>query len=254
MAIGGIPDILHDDNWATTPIIPQVRGQFTFYSILADGFVVTPHTDSTGPPDARKRRSPGFVPRDAPVQNMTDASSFGEEVEPGLPLVSDPVLQSGTAPELQPIVGIEPQPVTGLGLLDRRLPAADPRPAPDQEPHYSQPTEPQPVADDSAHKKIQMTIDSGATNMSVYPPSASPFPLPISTNNEQIPFHISGRLPRLSLLASGDLLCPNQYLQRRLYCYASKIRSRYRRYTFLRRPARLGDGFDWLVETRPDGS
>jgi hypothetical protein len=136
LAIGGIPDIPHDDNWVSTPIIPRVRGKFLFYSILVDGFVVTPQAASTEPLTKRIRRSPKHVLRQAPV----DSATFGTLGEEG-----------------------EAEPVSGPVPLDPTfLPGPTPEPTPDPE------AQPQPASGANPGNKIQMTIDSGATNMYVH--------------------------------------------------------------------------------------
>jgi hypothetical protein len=140
LAIGGIPDVPHEDVWATTPIIPRVRGTFLFYSILVDGFIVTSQAASTEPLKGRLRRRLRHV--------LEVGGGLGEDGEAVL------------VPEA--LHGLRP--VTSSKAFDTMsLPVSTLEPPPDPEP------KPQPVSGANPGNKIQMTIDSGATNMCVYP-------------------------------------------------------------------------------------
>lgn len=146
LAIGGIPDIPHDGNWASTSIIPRVRGKFLFYSILVDGFVVTPQAASIEPLEERIRRSPKHVLRQVSVDNAT----FGTLGEEG---------------EAEPVSGPEPLDPTSL---PEPTPESTPDPEPQPQPQPVSEPQPLPVFGANPSNKIQMTIDSGATNMCVH--------------------------------------------------------------------------------------
>jgi hypothetical protein len=140
LAIGGIPDVPHEDVWATTPIVPRVRGMFLFYSILVDGFIVTSQDAYTELLTGRIRRPPRHV--------LVAGGALGEHGE------AVPVPEA--LPGLCPVTGSEP--FVPVSLLE-----STPESSPDPEP------QPQPVSGASPGNKIQMTIDSGATNMCVHP-------------------------------------------------------------------------------------
>jgi hypothetical protein len=41
-AIDGIPNVPHDNNWVTVPIVPVVQDIYAYYSIGIDDFDITP--------------------------------------------------------------------------------------------------------------------------------------------------------------------------------------------------------------------
>jgi hypothetical protein len=165
LAIGGIPDVPHEGVWATTSILPRVRGMFLFYSILVDGFIVTSQDASIELLTGRIHGRPRHV--------LEAGGVLGEEGE------AVPVPEA--LPGLHPVTGSDPFVPTSLFESTPELPP-DPEPKP----------QPQPVSGASPGNKIQMTIDSGATNMCVS--ALLPFSLPARqekgmVSSSPLPFH-----------------------------------------------------------------
>ncbi|KAF2825455.1 acid protease [Ophiobolus disseminans] len=51
LAIGGIPDILHDGHWVQTPLQPYFQDLYAFYQIGIDGFdIIPPSAPTPSPP------------------------------------------------------------------------------------------------------------------------------------------------------------------------------------------------------------
>lgn len=69
LAIGGIPDIPHDREFASVPIDPVVASTYAFYSILVDGFAIAAPR-ATGPSLIPKRNYTA-----APVSMVIDSGS-----------------------------------------------------------------------------------------------------------------------------------------------------------------------------------
>ncbi|CAO2647612.1 Nn.00g085340.m01.CDS01 [Neocucurbitaria sp. VM-36] len=89
LAIGGIPDVPHDNNFVTVSIKPLYTNLFAFYTITLDGFDITPPS-----PSPRSRRSsastrrqlvvPKVDPRNYSVEAIVDSGTSLVYLDDGL--------------------------------------------------------------------------------------------------------------------------------------------------------------------------
>ncbi|KAH7397354.1 aspartic peptidase domain-containing protein, partial [Pyrenochaeta sp. MPI-SDFR-AT-0127] len=77
LAIGGIPDIPHDDHFVTVPIQPLASGVYAFYAVKVDGFDITPPTpEPASSSSASSKSSPRMLdPATFKVKMIFDSGS-----------------------------------------------------------------------------------------------------------------------------------------------------------------------------------